>query len=75
MATKGSFFSNKPYITLRDSTEWAELVEHGWNTLTVATTKKVINAVNNISTPSEYPSLYGEGKTAENIISVLKGTN
>jgi len=72
---KEAFFFKKPCITLRDSTEWVELVEHGWNTLTGANTKKIINAVNNISTPSEYPSLYGEGKAAENIISVLKGTN
>lgn len=72
---KEAFFFKKPCITLRDSTEWVELVEHGWNTLTGANAQNIINAVNNISTPSEYPSLYGEGKAAENIISVLKGTN
>ena len=69
---KEAFFFQKPCITLRDSTEWVELVEHGWNTIVGANTEKIISAVKNINTPSIYPSLYGNGKTAEKIIEILK---
>lgn len=69
---KEAFFFQKPCITLRDSTEWVELVEHGWNTIVGANTEKIISAVKNINTPSIYPSLYGDGKTAEKIIEILK---
>lgn len=68
---KEAFFFQKPCITLRDSTEWVELVEHGWNTIVGADTEKIISAVKNINTPSNYPSLYGNGKTAEKIIEIL----
>jgi len=68
---KEAFFFQKPCITLRDSTEWVELVEHGWNTIVGADTEKIISAVKNINTPSIYPSLYGNGRTAEKIIEIL----
>ena len=57
---------------MRDSTEWVELVNSGWNTLTGADTEKIINAVNNFNTPSGYPSLYGNGNCAQIICDYLK---
>ena len=33
---KEAFFNQVPCITLRDETEWTELVELGWNTLLAA---------------------------------------
>ena len=68
---KEAYFFQKPCITLRDSTEWVELVNAGWNTLVGADTKKIVNTVKNIQIPKDYPSLYGNGKTAENIIADL----
>jgi len=70
---KEAFFFRKPCITMRDSTEWVELVEAGWNTLTGANTDKIIAAVNNMHTPECFPSLYGDGRCAEKIISCLNG--
>jgi len=69
---KEAFFFRKPCITMRDSTEWVELVSHGWNTLTGADTGKIINAVQNLHIPDEYPSLYGDGNCAQKICDFMK---
>ncbi|MGP1489478.1 MAG: non-hydrolyzing UDP-N-acetylglucosamine 2-epimerase [Treponema sp.] len=69
---KEAFFFQKPCITMRDTTEWVELVTSGWNTLTGADTEKIVSTIRNIHTPTEYPQLYGDGYTAEKIIEVLK---
>jgi len=69
---KEAFFFRKPCITMRDSTEWVELVSSGWNTLTGANTEKITAAVKNLHTPDEYPSLYGDGNCAKKICDFLK---
>jgi UDP-GlcNAc3NAcA epimerase len=71
---KEAFFFKKPCITMREATEWVELVDSGWNTLTGANSHKIILAVNNIHIPSEYPEFYGNGHTAESIIDILLGS-
>lgn len=58
---KEAFFFEKPCITMRDSTEWVELVESGWNTLTGADTYKIIHAVTNVKKTSNAPTLYVKG--------------
>ena len=68
---KEAYFFRKPCITMRDSTEWIELVDSGWNTITGANTEKIINAVKNSRIPENYPSLYGDGNCAEKIASYL----
>jgi len=68
---KEAFFFRKPCITMRDSTEWVELVESGWNTLAGADTDRIITAVKNIVVPNDHPSLYGDGHCAQKIISHL----
>lgn len=70
---KEAFFFEKPCITMRDSTEWVELVESGWNTLVGAETDRIIEAINNLRKPESYPPLYGDGKCAEKIVSILCG--
>ena len=69
---KEAYFFKKPCITMRDSTEWIELVASGWNTLTGADTGKIINAVRNLHIPDEYPSLYGDGNCAQKICDLIK---
>ena len=68
---KEAFFFNKPCITMRDSTEWVELVESGWNTLTGANSEKIIKTVQSIKRPLEVPTLYGKGDCAELICKEL----
>lgn len=68
---KEAFFFEKPCITMRDSTEWVELVESGWNTLTGSDAEKIVQAVQNVKRPKEVPLLYGKGDCAERICEVL----
>jgi UDP-GlcNAc3NAcA epimerase len=69
---KEAFFFNKPCITLRDSTEWVELVECGWNTLVGADESKILQALDHIAVPRDpKPLLYGDGDTARLILNYL----
>lgn len=68
---KEAFFFEKPCITMRDSTEWVELVDNGWNTLVGADSKKIISAVKNINKPTKVPALYGKGECAKLIVEEL----
>jgi len=68
---KEAYWLKVPCITLRDETEWVETVEAGWNVLTGADDKKIINAAQNFTPPQEHPPLYGDGQAAEKILDVL----
>ncbi|MGT2551826.1 non-hydrolyzing UDP-N-acetylglucosamine 2-epimerase [Acinetobacter geminorum] len=70
---KEAFFFKKPCITMRDQTEWVELIENGVNVLAGADTQKIIEFTQsmlhkNIEDPF---NLYGGGKASQNIVNVL----
>jgi UDP-GlcNAc3NAcA epimerase len=70
---KEAYFHGKPCITLRDETEWVELIESGWNTLVGADRDLIKAALGNTSAPPNAESLYGDGNSAKMIIdSVVK---
>jgi len=70
---KEAFFFKKPCITLRDETEWVELVEHGFNSLAGAETDNIYDAYKAIiQTDLDFNiKLYGDGKAGEKIIKIL----
>lgn len=70
---KEAFFFEKPCITLREETEWIELVENNFNILVGSDRKKIIDAVQKVdSMNSNYElNLYGNGKASENIVKEL----
>ena len=66
---KEAYFNNKPCVTLRDQTEWVELVEIGVNTLTDISIDSIIRAFKNMSNKEiHYNKLYGDGKASTKII-------
>jgi UDP-GlcNAc3NAcA epimerase len=71
---KEAFFFNKPCITLRDQTEWTELVEAGANMLVEADVQKIIKSVQIMQgkTISDPHSLYGGGMATNKIANALK---
>ena len=71
---KEAYFFEKQCITLRDETEWVELVECGANTLVGANKEKILQAYTNNSEFNKENSkldLYGGGKASEIIIKEL----
>ena len=69
---KEAFFFKKPCITLRDETEWVELVKGGFNTLVGANEKLIKNAFKNQSYNIDFNvNLYGEGSACKNIVEKL----
>ena len=71
---KEAYFFEKQCITLRDETEWVELVECGANTLVGADRKKILEVYkNNLEFNKENSKLdfYGGGKASGNIIKEL----
>ena len=66
---KEAYFFSNPCVTLRDETEWTELVDHGVNRLAGADPTAIRAAVDHFrtSTPDFSADLYGGGHAAEAI--------
>jgi UDP-GlcNAc3NAcA epimerase len=72
---KEACFFNKLCVTLRDETEWVELVENGYNELAGADFDKIISAERNLSNKKTDFSkkLYGDGHAGKRIVDILFG--
>ena len=71
---KESYFHHVPCITLREETEWVELVDQGFNTLVGSDITRIKQAISGHSTGISTGScLYGNGSAGEQVIDVLMG--
>jgi UDP-GlcNAc3NAcA epimerase len=68
---KEAYFHGVPCITLRDTTEWVETVEGGFNRLTGMDPARVRAALADLSMPAERPDHYGDGRAAERIADLI----
>ncbi len=70
---KESFFYDIPCVTLREETEWLELVELGWNKLCPPFSSKIVYSaiMDSIGTKGHKSNLYGDGKAAEKISLII----
>ena len=69
---KEAFFHAIECITLRDETEWIELIDAGLNTLVGSNPHKISNAIRKKSDDLNFNfDFYGEGNTSKNIIETL----
>jgi UDP-GlcNAc3NAcA epimerase len=71
---KEAFFFRTPCVTLREETEWTELVEHGYNKLVGCDTETISTAAVGFGHDTldwDIP-LYGDGRAASRIIHFLK---
>lgn len=68
---KEAYFHGKRCITLREETEWVELVEMGWNTLVGADPALIKAALADLSLPQTSELLYGDGRAAEKVAATV----
>jgi len=71
---KEAYFYQVPCVTLRDETEWVELVECGCNRLAPPTSTEDVLAVLKVSLgepPVTHTGLYGDGHAAERIARLI----
>ncbi len=71
---KEAFFCRVPCVTVREETEWVELVEAGWNRLAPPdSADNIVRGIRNAlrDTPSVAPDLYGAGQAGPRIASLL----
>jgi UDP-GlcNAc3NAcA epimerase len=70
---KEAYFFGKYCITLREETEWVELVSNKVNLLAGTSEEKILNSFKQLSdrNPINVTRLYGDGKASEKIVKLL----
>jgi UDP-GlcNAc3NAcA epimerase len=71
---KEAFFHRVPCVTLRDETEWRELIEGGYNQLAGADRRQILDCVDVAlaSRPNWDRKMYGDGDACTKIIDALQ---
>ena len=67
---KEAYLAAVPCVTLRDSTEWVETVDVGWNVL-VDLDADAAQAALAREVPSQRPELYGDGHAADRVVAAM----
>lgn len=69
---KEAFFLGTPCLTLRETTEWMETVEAGWNRLVGVDRKAILSAAKSWKPVGVPPNgLFGDGRAGERIVEIL----
>ena len=71
---KEAYLAGVPCVTLRDTTEWTETVEAGWNVLVDLDTDAALRALAR-PRPAVRPPLYGDGQAGERVVDALLGAH
>ncbi len=67
---KEAYLAGVPCITLRDTTEWTETVDAGWNVLVDLDRDAALAALER-TPPADRPQLYGDGNAGERVVTAL----
>lgn len=69
---KEAYILGIPCITIRNSTEWVETIQDGWNILVDVDTDRIVNSVENFEPVSKRKNLFGDGNAGEKIAEILR---
>ncbi|MFV1975490.1 MAG: UDP-N-acetyl glucosamine 2-epimerase, partial [Candidatus Scalindua sp.] len=70
---KEAFFFKKPCITLRDETEWVELLDNGFNVLAGADKERINEKYNSFTFSNDFSiDIYGNGNASKCIVDELQ---
>jgi UDP-N-acetylglucosamine 2-epimerase len=67
---KEAYLAGVPCVTMRDTTEWVETVQAGWNVLVDLDAAAALAALER-TPPAERPELYGDGRAGERVVAAL----
>ncbi len=71
---KEAYIFKVPCVTLRETTEWIETVEDGWNVLVGADKEKILKAVREFEPNKDsYGHRFGDGRASEKIAVIVEG--
>jgi UDP-N-acetylglucosamine 2-epimerase (non-hydrolysing)/UDP-GlcNAc3NAcA epimerase len=68
---KEAYLARVRCVTLRDTTEWVETIESGWNELVDLDAAEAIAALER-PLPQAHPPLYGDGRAGERVVAAIE---
>ncbi|MCK9250148.1 MAG: UDP-N-acetylglucosamine 2-epimerase (non-hydrolyzing) [Solirubrobacteraceae bacterium] len=68
---KEAYLAGVPCVTLRDTTEWTETVEVGWNALVDLDADAAVAALAR-PTPTGRPEIFGDGRAGERVVTAIE---
>ncbi len=71
---KEAYFHGKPCVTLRDETEWVELVEIGVNSIVGSHPEMIASRLTEVASIDNSSNIYGTGNSAQLITKILAST-
>jgi UDP-N-acetylglucosamine 2-epimerase len=70
---KEAYWYQVPCVTLRNTTEWVETIDTGWNRLVGTDPDRIVEAVRKTGPGAPEEGLYGDGLASEKIVDHLYG--
>ncbi|MDO9408098.1 MAG: UDP-N-acetylglucosamine 2-epimerase (non-hydrolyzing) [Patulibacter sp.] len=68
---KEAYLAGVRCVTLRDTTEWGETVQTGWNTLVDLNAEAAVQALA-VPLPAGRPEVFGDGRAGERVVQALE---